>query len=482
MWDASKHKRWRDGRFREMNLTPGWYEHETVGGRILRTYINDQNDFETGARTLHMAINGPSDKKDGDPFTRLHLTSTEEGEQMAYAVSDHISVGVINHDKEGPADDFSFVRTHDYQPMSQNKPEDQTAFGGRMANDSKNGAYTFDANMHEQANRDAFNQAQDKNQMMHITATKLAETQVKARHAYEQMGVSESEARHMPVYVFKGDDGELTITPAFTLDHTTGEMKRSERPKTVSNSPVALMRGDDITHMGRAMQEDGISDIDVCVSTAAGKDEDEEDPTHNALHFRAESENENSHDRTTMWGSIEDRTTAPVIRPSVQRGSGEYYRREVAARQAREQDAVRFYNPTDTASAVKLIRAKTGDRYAHRQDLQIVKHASKPENTLISQAESTHVERLYNGYGELKSRRAKDTVGFVELYNSRVGPSMRVDENKVQATSDGFYRARLPYRNSEGSMSEHWEYFNPRGERTRSRVTDDMYDMNGNRI
>ena len=48
-------------------------------------------------------------------------------EQMAVAASGETTFGVINHSKAAPPDVFSLNRGHDFEPVSSNLPDGETA-------------------------------------------------------------------------------------------------------------------------------------------------------------------------------------------------------------------------------------------------------------------------------------------------------------------------------------------------------------------
>ena len=98
--------------------------------------------------------------KTQNPIERIHIIGNSDMEQMAVAASGETTFGVINHSKAAPPDVFSLNRGHDFEPVSSNLPDGETAFGGHAAQISgrpdRKTYDTLNAQKAEQANLAAF--------------------------------------------------------------------------------------------------------------------------------------------------------------------------------------------------------------------------------------------------------------------------------------------------------------------------------------
>lgn len=364
VWDPKKHLRDPSGKFRKMNLEPGWYEYR-AGKEIKKYYINELGQMESGSTILHMSAQGPvwNKAKHYHTMSRIHLLGNEDDEQFAVAASDQTTFGVINHDKKAPDETFSFNRGHEFQPVSERLPEDETSFGGRaLQTSNRKDGHVYgivNAQEAEKVNEYAFN-----NPDAHVyTAdpSEFAEEVVKARHLLQKMGFSESKARKAPVYVYVNKKGKIVIVPAFRVNKQ-GEVVPRNSPNTHGGSSTVKLTAKDITRMTRAMQQEGLTNVQFTISHGT-VDPDNPNIHRNALHFRKEYyENANSGDRQTMWGTIERVNYGTIVDLGDEhRPDPEKLRQQ--ARKLAERSASRYYEPTDTTGAAKLMRRKMNNPY-----------------------------------------------------------------------------------------------------------------------
>ncbi|MBT1162754.1 hypothetical protein [Bifidobacterium sp. SO1] len=379
-WDPKKHLRAPNGQFRKMNLKPGWYEY-SAGGQIKKYYINEMGQMESGSTILHMSAQGSvfNQLKHYDTMSRIHLLGNDEGEQFAIAASGQSTFGVINHDKGAPPETFSFNRGHDFQPVSDKLLEGETSFGGRAAQTSgrKDGKTygVVNAQLAEKVNESAFNSPDAK--VYTANPEDFAEAVVKARHECVKLGMSESQARKADVYVYADKKGNLKVISAWYRG-SDGKLKKRKSPNTHGGSPSVMLPGDEVTRMTRAMQQEGLTDVQYSIA-AGTSDPYGRSPRQNALHFRKEYyENPSSGDRQTMWGTIE-RTNYGTIwdDPNDHRPDAEK-RKEI--RKVNERSASRFYEPVDTTGAARLLRRKNGDPYGYNvEDIAMYKPTDKDD-------------------------------------------------------------------------------------------------------
>ena len=135
VWTPATQPRDPLGRFRKTNLVPGEYTYTTRSGIVKKYYVNDMNQLADGSTILHMSAQGKvfSSFKTQNPIERIHIIGNSDMEQMAVAASGETTFGVINHSKAAPPDVFSLNRGHDFEPVSSNLPDGETAFGGHAA-------------------------------------------------------------------------------------------------------------------------------------------------------------------------------------------------------------------------------------------------------------------------------------------------------------------------------------------------------------
>lgn len=316
VWTPATQPRDPLGRFRKTNLVPGEYTYTTRSGIVKKYYVNDMNQLADGSTILHMSAQGKvfGSFKTQNPIERIHIIGNSDMEQMAVAASGETTFGVINHSKAAPPDVFSLNRGHDFEPVSSNLPDGETAFGGHAAQISgrpdRKTYDTLNAQKAERANLAAF--ADLDNRVYSADPGDFAEAAVQARHYYEkEFGLSESQAREMPVYVYADKNGDVTVKPAYKPEsvpmselgmkpgdpvpegfHVNGDnlvaMVPRRSPNTHGGSGSVRLRGRDLTRMTRAMQKDGLKSVDFTVSGGTKVSAKSGKPLQNALHFRAD--------------------------------------------------------------------------------------------------------------------------------------------------------------------------------------------------
>lgn len=458
------------GRWRKTNLEVGWHEYSTRAGEIKHYYINNLNQLESGSNILHMSAQGAvnSSFATADPLERIHILGNEYGKQMSVAASDETTFGVINHSKPAPADMFSLNRGSEFQPVSENLPENETAFGGRAANLSarKDGKVydTLNAQKAEQANNAAF--ADPNNKVFSADPGDFAEGAVEARHYYErEFGLSESAARDMPVYVYADRNGNISVEPVYRPEsvpmselgmnpddpapegfHKNGDnlvaFVRRRSPNTHGGTGSVKLRGRDLTRMTRSMQKEGLESVDFTVSGGTSTSPKTGKPLQNALHFRSDYTNENSGDDITMWGSIESMQhgVQPEKAHRAFASQQEYddYRRKTQV--VRERAAARYLNPKTPEDAAKLLRTRYGANKYFSSDIQM--RDGKDGVAFAVTSPGGHTRMLSDANGNYLGKEAADAEGFAAMYNNGKASANRVTADNVKLLSDGNFRVR----------------------------------------
>lgn len=404
---------WKDGQV-------GWHEYRTRSGEIKKYYRNNVKQMPSGCEMMHVGAEGKNfTKLDGStPEQRVHLTGTADGEQLAIASTENTCFGVINHDREAPEYPMSMCRGNKFQPVSENLPENETSFGGRaakLAGRTDGKVYsTLNAQENERLNRAAFEGENAK--VYHIDPKDFAEAQVEARHFYEdELGLSNAEARRADVYVYMDKDGKTHVKPALKYDDKTGELVRASRPHNEGGSPMAIVPGDDLTRMTRAMQAEGLTDVSCAISAGTAKQKNGH--PQNALHFRKEYyENPNSGDHVTAWGTIEmnNKGTEKEKARSEFKNDKDYAEYKTKVSERRNKAASNYYHPVDSEDAAKLMRRKTGKLNEFPESRIEMRHHDKDVSFAVR---DEHVNTLYDGYGSRVGYEANDTEGFRSMFN-----------------------------------------------------------------
>lgn len=473
VWTPATQPRDPLGRFRKTNLVPGEYTYTTHSGIVKKYYVNDMNQLADGSTILHMSAQGKvfGSFKTQNPIERIHIIGHSDMgymEQMAVAASGETTFGVINHSKAAPPDVFSLNRGHDFQPVDSNLPDGETSFGGRAAQitgrpDGK--TYdTLNAQKAEQANLAAF--ADLDNRVYSADPGDFAEAAVQARHYYEkEFGLSESQAREMPVYVYADKNGDVTVKPAYKPEsvpmselgmqpgdpvpegfHVNGDnlvaMVPQRSPNTHGGSGSVRLRGRDLTRMTRAMQKDGLKSVDFTVSGGTKVSAKSGKPLQNALHFRADYMNPHSGDDITVWGSIEAKQygTQPVKARREFTTNEEFqdYTRKVQA--VRERAAAPYVDPQSPQAAAKLLRAKYGTNRFYSSDIQM--RDGKEGVAFAVNTPGGHARMLSNGNGVCIGKEPADAEGFASMFNNGKSPANRITADNVKVLSDGNFRVR----------------------------------------
>ena len=464
VWDPRKHPRDPSGRFRCASLAPGKHMYRGRGGEMKEYWINDMGQMEAGSYLLPMAAEGRvfGSFKDERPLERIHIMGTDDQEQMAVAASDNFTCGVINHDKAAPPEQFSFNRGHEFQPVG-NLPEGETAFGGRAAQltDRKDGKTydTLNAQLAEKINRQAFDAPDAK--PFHADPADFAEGAVQARHEYQRMGFSESDARDMPIYLYAKKNGEIVVKPAYRIDDF-GNPVRIKSPNSHGGSGTVMLRGGDVTRMTRAMQREGLDDVTFSISGGTNLNKSGR-PLNNALHFRVDNfEHSTTHDQITMWGTIEQHNhgVEKVKSSSAFRDSSgridtakqkEYW--EGVAR-TRDKAAARYRNPTNVQDAAKLIRRKYGSRIDPSQvEMREAGHFA---------VHTGDFTKVCNSEGKCVATEPYTAEGWRQVANSRLAEGKRIKPGNVQKTEDGYFRVRVT-PNPDKPESAMWRYYDKHG-------------------
>lgn len=460
-----------DGRYWFTNKPKGWYEYTTKSGEIKHFYHNNEQQMSSGFAILAMASQGKVyEPAGGKPYERIHMTSTEDGEMHMYAASHNGAFGVVNHSQEGPVGEFSCIRGHEYLPVSDKLPEDNTAFGGRMAKDSGMGRPIIDASRNEQVNREAF-EAEDA-RIFHINPHDLAQAQVDARHEYQRMGLTEGQARHAPVYVYMDKDGTPKVIPVYAADDFGGIIKR-QSPNPHGGTHAVMLDGDDVTRMSRAMEREGLDDVQVTVSQGTTA-------RHNALHFRADYENRTTRDSGTMWGSVEANNSGTVELPSVPAAHGGLSY-DVQSGVIHYKAAEKFHNPASVEDATRLLRHSyqgkdREPRYIRQEDVEL-----RNDRILLHDAAGDKDE-VYDLEGNHVGFSANTVPGFTSVFNANRPEKARLDDRQVTRLDDGYFRVDQEVRRDDGSIGVKRSFWRPTGEAVSPRIArrrygEDVFDM-----
>lgn len=437
-WDSSRHLRRPDGRFRPMNLAPGMYEYER-GGSIHHYYVNDLNQLADGSSILSMSARGNvfGSFKDERPLERIHLMGTEDGELMAVSASERSTFGVVNHSKDAPPEAFSLNRGSKWQPVSENLPEGETAFGGRAAQlaDRRDGKTydTISALKAEEVNRQAFESPAAR--VFSASPDEFADAAVSARKFYQdKMGLDAKTAADMPVYVYvNGSTGELSVTPAYRGVNEDGTYIKAHSPNTKGGSASVKLRGADITRMARSMQDEKLGSVKFSISGGTNVSKTGK-PLNNALHFRSDYENAYSHDSITMWGTVEQHNKGVVKtraknsfrRPDGTVDTAKYreYRKQLDAK--RQEAAKPYANPTNPEQAARFLRRRYGSTRVGADDI-----AMRDGGRFA--LKGPHQNLVYDGSGKGVGVEINDSTGAA-MYAAKRHPN-----NPAPSASDVSY-------------------------------------------
>lgn len=460
------------GQWTEWGQHVGWHEYKDRRGDIHHYYRNNVAQMPSGHEMMHMsaALYDPK-REDPKTYKRIHITGTEDGEQLSVASTGTTCFGVVNHDREAPEHAMSVCRGNKFLPVSDNLPANETSYGGRamqMSGRKDNKVYnSLNAQVNEKVNRAAFEGENAK--VCHIDPKDFAEGMVKVRHYYEnELHMSNSAARKADVYVCIDKDGKPCVKPALKLGKDGQRIVRVHSPKNTGGSPTAKVKGDDLTRMTRAMQAEGLTDVQCAISAGTGKQRNGH--PQNALHFRKEFyRNKNSGDRVTSWGTIEKDNKGTEIEKarSAFNSDEEYleYKSKVTAR--RNNAASQYFHPTSSAGAAKLLRRKTGNMNIPQNNIEM-----RLEDKEVSFAvRGDHTNTLYNGYGSRIGYEANDADGFRSMYNYTHQDKPVAAENIRTGTGKREGQYGIAVKNpSNGKTVVGW--FNKRGRHLKNEIED----------
>lgn len=454
------------GQWTEWGQHVGWHEYKDRRGDIHHYYRNNVAQMPSGYEMMHVGASGRnlSKMKDYEVHERIHITGTEDGEQLSIASTGTTCFGVVNHDREAPEHAMSVCRGNKFQPVSDNLPTNETSYGGRavqMAGREDGKVYdTLNAQTNEKINRAAFESGNAK--VYHIDPKDFAERNVEVRHHYEALGMSNSTARDASVYVYIDESGKPQVSP--TLERREdGSIGQAPIPKN-----AARVRGSDLTRMTRAMQAEGLTDVQCTISAGTCKKSD--GSPQNALHFRKEFyRNKVSGDHVTSWGTIEMDNKGTEIEKarSEFNNDGEYlaYKSKITAR--RNNAASQYFHPTSSEGAAKLLRRKTGNMNIPQNNIEM-----RLEDKEVSFAvRGDHTSTLYNGYGSRIGYEANDADGFRSMYNYTHQDKPVAAENIRTGTGKREGQYGIAVKNpSNGKTVVGW--FNKRGRHLKNEIED----------
>lgn len=443
-WTPGTQPRDPNGRFIKTNLEPGWYPY-TRGGEIRKYYLNDIRKLKDGYRVLEMGAQPRTGNQfDGvdkaSAIERVHGVASADDELMYVSADTNRTCGLIEHDTLAPPEPFSYSRySLENMPTSEYMPPSDTGFGGSAArgvNGSKGETYdTLAAQEAEQLNAKAF---EDPNRCsVTMDPADIAKQAAAARHWYQEMGIKESDARKLPVYVHI-ENGNLKVTPAMRV--TDGVPSRKSYPHTKDGGHVVKLQGSELTRMTRAMERDGIKECQFAV-TAGTHLSKNGNPLNNALQYRADVSNDRSGRSRTLWGTIEKKQQAVTTKVARDRfvgpdgkmdakGKAEYHRAKVAEMR---RHAAPYHNPGSRDDASELLHYRYGGGYsADRIEMST-------DGTFSYTNEKNHTRTRFDAKGEEISTEFTDVAGFRNFYNRGRGAEQgRISKARVMQTDDGF--------------------------------------------
>lgn len=472
-WNAALHPRDPSGRFRKVDLKPGWYPYRR-GKEILEYYINENGSLSVGANALAMHAQYERHNQfrgvdDADATERIHLIATDNGEQMAVAASSSGVCGVIYPDRIAPPEPFSLARySAQNEEIDKQLDTDETAYGGdpdRLATPTLGGNKlppydTLAANKAANINRQAF-----ENENAKIWSTSpgvIAQEAVKAREWYQKnvtrlvfseatgkhmrVPISETAARKLPVYVFvDGRNGRVHVSPA---------MKRNKHGNIVpAGSPnckggggtVKLILGD-LTKSMRSLQAEGVTNVDITVTRGSNRSKKGR-ALNNALHFRTTSLDKRTGEKPIIWGTLEQRYKG-IDREKAQSyltdEDGRLDPKKARAYKAaqvkeRRRAAAPFTNPKSSQVAARLLHKRYGTWNAP-EDIEMRKDGT------FALENNSGIATIYRPDGERAGYEARSERGFAFMFNQGRPANQRIDEKLVKQRQDGGFDIAIPQR------------------------------------
>lgn len=424
-------------------------------------YANQLTKLDARKASGHEYLRGQDQDTPATPYERIHVMSNTDGEEMAIAASPEGTFGLINHDRQGPADQFSMSRGSEYQPLSKNLKPDETGWGGRAAQltDRADGKRfsTLDATRAEEINWKAL-EGPDAHPHT-ATPEQFRLGALRMRHWYQSQGMTESQARRQPIWVHASNDGKLKFEPAMMPDpDNPGKWTRRHGPKSAAGGSSAQIRGDQLTRMAGAMARDGVERVDYAISGGTNLSKKGR-PLNNALHFRADYTQKTSRENVTMWGTIETAQRGVVPKPARNELLGKDGKPdpEKVAERRKEQTAFLrrrakpFHNPTDPEGAATLMRRRWHEDVDEDRIVMGRKgyFAVKPEP-------GDDIAWTYRPDGERAVARGVTVKGFKQVVNARARAAnahMPLDLQSVRRRGDGRFEAR----DSRDGVTRVWE-------------------------
>lgn len=445
-WDPKQHLRDPIGRFRYMGLRPGWHPYK-VGASIYYYYVNDLKQLSTGSTLLAMSSKGENTvftSPEADAVDRIHLIGNENGELMGVAGKGRFASGVINHDKMAPPENFSLIRGSQYRDINKRLEPDQTSFGGTpfQTSDRLNTAGepydVVNAQLAERTNAKAFT---DKNSKVYgVDTGDLAGRVADARNYYRtQFQVTEGEARKLPVFVYFDGKHNLHVEPSVKGFKDDGSPIFRRSPNSHGGSPTVKLECQDITRISRAMQTEGIDNVNMVI--AAGTSTYKSGRSmNNAIYLRTDFENPRSHEYQTVWSCIENKGAGIKEEASVGRyrkpdGSldKKAWREHLARKTMAQRKAAKpYWNPRNSEEATTLLHKRWNNRTI--RDGQVRLNPPNPDTGVHGSITITrpHVDDSFDMRGERLSRHIKDRQGALDYAKQNIPhPGPRPTEDDV---------------------------------------------------
>lgn len=472
-WDSSLHPRDTIGEFRNKDLKAGWHTKTDRRGRVSRFFVNEM-DETYGKYSLTMgAVARPGDQfdlvSDSDGEERVHVVPTEDEELMYVSASDSRVCGVVHHDKVAPPETFSMCRyartaSPEFDPdrRDQREAAEASSYLAQTSGRADGRVYdTMAAMSAERVNAEYFEN--DKVPKYEFSPQELANKAVEARdyitHNFKRKDGKDytaAQARNQEVFVYvsvnKKGEKELRIKPVQKVDEhgiPTKEEHRSPKSVKRGGSSVTRMRLGDLTRMSRAMQDDGIESVDLCITDTPSATKHAKN-TRKALHFRTTSDDGN----TTMWGTIEPPRAQKAVQ--TQKIEGRFLDKNGHAsaskkRKYRKAVGERYGDVNNERSAADLHQRLYGG-YVAPEDIHFDK------NRKHFMVKGSHTSTVYSSHdGTVSGQFANDATGFYEIGKRKLEPMgvkpkdirdnnngtfsiMNADKTRALATFDGKFR------------------------------------------
>lgn len=443
-WDPNKHLRDPIGRFRLMNLRPGWHPYK-VGEEIYYYYVNDLNQLSTGSTLLSMSTKGHDTVftlPDAKAQDRVHLLGNEDGEMMSVSGKGRYASGVINHDRMAPPEDFSIQRGSYFREINHRLEHGESSFGDvpfQTSNRPDQVPYdTLNAQLAERTNAAAFED--EKSKVYDVSPMEVAEKTAEARRWYQrELKLSEGTARRMPVFVYFDKQQRLHIAPAVSGMNDDGTLKLRHSPNSRGGSPVVKLEGRDLTRIARAWQSEGIQETRMCIAGGTNVSKKGR-PLNNAVYFRTEFEHPTSHEYQTVWSCIEQKNKGV----DVQAAQGRYrkpdgsidrkaFAEHLARKTAKQREAAAPYrHPKNVEEATTLLHKRWNARTIRDGQVRINPGDAKTGSPGTITVQKAHTTDVYDLNGERIGKIIRDEHAAAEYARQkRPVPGMRPTEADV---------------------------------------------------